>query len=124
MQTRCAVILAQVYHALQVEMARQAGVDVCEVSLDLVIRVTPNWLSRGLTPLEHAVRFGRDLGLIRLSTRHRVEVPWMDPSWVAPPPAEALRPRQRGRYSSQTRGTGPTFVGRVRLKAGTLHLLE
>lgn len=36
----CCLILAQVSHALQVEIAGQAGVDVFEVSLDLLIRLT------------------------------------------------------------------------------------
>ncbi len=124
-QLWCCLILAQVYHALQVEIAGQAGVEVFEVSLDLLVRLTPGWLSRGLTPLEHAVRFGRDLGLIRPSTRHRIEVPWIDPNWVVPPPPEAVQPRERVRYRSQTKGTGAkrTF-GLVRLKAGKLYLLE
>lgn len=124
-QLWCCLILAQVYHALQVEIAGQAGVEVFEVSLDLLIRLTPGWLSRGLTPLEHAVRFGRELGLIRPSTRHRIEVPWIDPSWVVPPPPEAVQPREMVRYRSQTKGTGTkrTF-GLVRLINGKLHLLE
>jgi hypothetical protein len=123
-QLWCCLILAQVYHALQVEIAGQAGVEVFEVSLDLLVRLTPGWLSRGLTPLEHAVRFGRDLGLIRPSTRHRIEVPWIDPSWVVPPPPQAVQPQERVRYRSQTKGTGPKRVGLVRLKAGKLSLLE
>ena len=97
-QLWCCLIQAQVYHALQVEIARQAGVEVFDVSIDLLVRLTPHWLARGLTPLEQAVRFGRDLGLIRPSTRHRVEVPWIDPSWVVPPPPEAIQPRAKGRY--------------------------
>ena len=113
-----------VYHALQVEIAGQAGVEVFEVSLDLLVRLTPGWLSRGLTPLEYAVRFGRDLGLIRPSTRHHIEVPWIDPCWVVPPPPEAVQPREMVRYRSQTKGTGPKRVGLVRLKAGKLYLLE
>jgi hypothetical protein len=123
-QLWCCLILAQVYHALQVEIAGQAGVEVFEVSLDLLVRLTPGWLSRGLTPLEHAVRFGRDLGLIRPSTRHRIEVPWIDPSWVVPPPPQAVQPQERVRYRSQTKGTEPKRVGLVRLKAGKLYLLE
>jgi hypothetical protein len=98
-------------------------VEVFDVSLDLLIRLTPGWLSRGLTPLEHAVRFGRDLGLLRPSTRHRIEVPWVDPCWVIPPPA-VLQPREMVRYRTQTRGTGVKRVGLLRLKDGKLHLLE
>lgn len=82
----CCLILAHVSHALHMECAGHAGMDVCEVSLDRLIRLTPGWLSRGRTPLEDAVRVGRDLGLRRPSTRHRLAVPWIDPRWVVPPP--------------------------------------
>jgi hypothetical protein len=99
-QLWCCLILAQVYHALQVEIAGRAEVEVFEVSLDLLIRLTPGWLSRGLTPLDQALCFGRSLGLIRPSTRHRIEVPWIDPSWVTPPPPEAMVPRERYRHRS------------------------
>jgi hypothetical protein len=123
-QRWCCLIVAPVSHALQVEVAGQAGVEVFAVSLDLLVRLTPGWLSRGLTPLEYAVRFGRDLGLLRPSTRHRIEVPWVDPCWVVPPPPEAVHPREVGRSRSQTRGTGTKSVGLVRLNAGTRSLLE
>jgi hypothetical protein len=97
--------LAQVDYARQVEMAGQAGVEVFDVSLDLLGRLTPGWLARGLTPLEDAVRFGRDLGVICPSTRHRSEVPWIDPRWVVPPPPEAMQPRaQYQRRSSKAKG--------------------
>lgn len=38
-QRWCCLLLAQVSQALQVEMAGQAGVEVCAVSLDLLIRL-------------------------------------------------------------------------------------
>lgn len=123
-QVWCCLILAHVSPALQVEMAGQAGVEVCDVSLDLLIRLTPGWLSRGLTPVQHAVRCGRDRGLIRPSTRSRVEVLWVDPSWVIPPPPEAMPPREHVRSRSQTTSAGSTSVGLVGLKAGTRSVLE
>ncbi|HEY1352926.1 MAG TPA: transposase [Ktedonobacteraceae bacterium] len=124
-QLWCCLILAQVYHALPVEIAGQTGVEVFDVSLDLLVRLTPGWLSRGLTPLEHAVRFGRDLGLLRPSTRLRIQVPRVDPCWGVPPPAAAVQPRAQVRHRSYAaKGTGTKGVGRVRLKHGKLHLLE
>jgi hypothetical protein len=80
----CCLILAHVSHARQIEIAGQAGVAVCEGSLDWLVRLAPGWLSRGLTPLEYAVRFGRDRGWLRPSTRSRIEVPWIAPTWVVP----------------------------------------
>jgi hypothetical protein len=125
-QLWCCLILAQVYHALQVEIARQAGVEVFDVSIDLLVRLTPGWLARGLTPLDQALRFGRDLGLIRPSTRHRIEVPWIDPSWVVPPPPEAVQPRAKGRYShsNAARGPRPKKAARTPSHDQQINLLE
>jgi hypothetical protein len=125
-QLWCCLILAQVYHALQVEIASQSGVDVFDVSLDLLVRLTPGWLARGLTPLQQAVRFGRDLGLIRPSTRHRVEVPWIDPSWVVSPPPEAVQPRAKARYShsNAARGPRPKKAARTPSHGQHINLLE
>lgn len=97
-QLWCGLLLAQMYHGLQVEIAGQAGVEVFDVSIDLLVRLTPRWLRSGLRPLEQAVCFGRERGLIRPSTRNRIEVPWIDPAWVVPPPAEAIQPRVKVRH--------------------------
>lgn len=97
-QLWCGLLLAQIYHGLQVEIAGQAGVEVFDVSIDLLVRWTPGWLRRGLRPIEQAVRWGREQGLIRPSTRHRIEVPWIDPAWVTPPPVEAVQPRAKVRH--------------------------
>src|SRR5262249_5981901 len=95
------LVLAQVFHALQVEIAAQAGVEVYDVSVDLLTRLVPQWIARGLSAVEHAVRFGREMGLIRPNTRHQVQVPWVDPSWVQSPPPSAIVPRKKGCYRSQ-----------------------
>ena len=69
------------------------------------MRLTPGWLSGRVSPLEQAVRFGREIGLLRPSTRHRIEVPWIDPSWVSDPPPEAIQPRAQARKGNH-RATG------------------
>jgi len=46
------------------------------------------------------MRFGRDLGAIRPVTRHRIEVPWIDPSWGVPPSPEVMHPRLRSSHRS------------------------
>ena len=62
-------------HALHVEIAGRAQVEVFDVSLERLIRLTPRWLAQGLIPLDQALSVGRSLGLLRPSTRHRFEVP-------------------------------------------------
>jgi hypothetical protein len=117
-QVWCYLILARVYHTLQAEAAGQAEDETIEVSLDVLVSPTPDRPSRGLTPLEDAVRFGRDLGLIRLALRERSEVPHIDPCRVVPPPPEAVQPRER------VRSRFPRGAGLLGLKAGKLPLVQ
>jgi len=106
-QIWCALLLAQVFHGLQVQLAAQEGVDPFEVSIDVLVEVVPRLLQRGIAPLPFLGRLGREVGLIRPSTRIEVQVPWVDPSWITPAPPEALRPRETARYAQRNCAPGP-----------------
>ena len=106
-QIWCALLLAQVFHGLQVQLAAQEGVDPFEVSIDVLVEVVPRLLQRGIAPLPFLGRLGRELGLIRPSTRIEVQVPWVDPSWITPAPPEALQPRDTVRYAQRNCARGP-----------------
>jgi hypothetical protein len=88
------LVLAQVFHALQMQIARKAGVEPFDLSMELLVRWVPRLVHQGLDPVAFVLRWGRDLGIIRPSARGRKEVPWIDPSWNSPPPEELLRPRE------------------------------
>lgn len=62
-QLWCGLLLAQLFHGLQVQLAHQAGVDPFEVSLDLLVQLVPRWLERGLPPLPTLLERGRAVGL-------------------------------------------------------------
>jgi Transposase DDE domain len=106
-QIWCALLLAQVFHGLQVQLAAQAGVDPFEVSIDLLVEVVPRLLDRGIAPLPYLVRRGRELGLIRPSSRLEVQVPFVDATWISPAPPEALQPRETARYAQRKCQPGP-----------------
>ncbi len=106
-QIWCALLLAQVFHGLQVQLAAQEGVDPCEVSIDLLVEVVPRLLQRGLAPLPFLGRVGREVGLIRPSTRIQVQVPFVDATWITPAPPEALQPRDTVRYAQRKCAPGP-----------------
>src|SRR5258707_11547810 len=106
-QIWCALLLAQLFHGLQVQLAAQAGVDPFEVSIDLLVQVVPGLLARGLPPIPSLLRWGRALGIIRPSTRLQVEVPFVDASWISPAPPEALQPRPNARYAQRKCEPGP-----------------
>ncbi len=74
-QILASVILAQVFHALQVELAAEQHVDVFDVSLDLLLRLLPRKLLAGQPVGDWVRSMGRQVGIIRASTRLVYEVP-------------------------------------------------
>ena len=95
-----ALILAQLLHALQLQIARQAQVDPFDVSLQVLLDLlevrpagpTPAW--------EQLVQNGRALGLIRPSRRLQVVVPTTSSRLLSPLPD--LTPRRRhARYAQR-----------------------
>ncbi len=106
-QIWCALLLAQLFHGLQVQLAAQEGVDPFEVSIDLLVEVVPGLLQRGIAPLPFLGRVGHEVGLIRPSTRIEVQVPFVDATWITPAPPEALQPRDTGRYAQRNCARGP-----------------
>lgn len=101
------LLLAQVFHGLQVQLAAQEGVDPFDVSIDLLVELVPPLLQRGIAPLPALGRRGRELGLIRPSTRLKVQVPFVDITWITPAPPQALRPRDSARYAQRKCAPGP-----------------
>jgi hypothetical protein len=101
------LLLAQLFHGLQVQLAAQQGVEPFDVSIDLLVELVPPLLQRGIAPLPLLGRLGRELGLIRPSTRIRVQTPFVDATWITPAPPEALRPRDTVRYAQRKCARGP-----------------
>jgi hypothetical protein len=91
------------YNSLRIpwELAAQEGVDPFEVSIDLLVQLVPPLLQQGIAPLPYLSRLGRELGVIRPSSRLKAEVPFVDASWITPAPAEALQPRASARYAQR-----------------------
>jgi len=102
------LLLAQLFHGLQVQLAAQEGVEPFDVSIDLLVELLPPLLQRGIAPLSTLGRLGRELGLIRPSTRIQVQTPFVDATWITPAPPEALRPRDTVRYAQRKCARGPT----------------
>ena len=100
-QIWCALLLAQLFHGLQVQLAAQEGVEPFEVSIDLLVDLVPPLLQRGLAPLPYLGRLGREIGLIRRSHRLKPQVPFVDATWITPAPPEVLQPREKARYAQR-----------------------
>lgn len=109
-QIWASLLLAQLVHAFQVELAAQAEVDPFDISLALLTRYVPRLLLQGENPLEFLLTHGRAMGVIRPSTRTRIQAPTI-PLWAIqwPPPdllqSRAARYAQRkcqSRYAAQS----------------------
>jgi hypothetical protein len=92
-------LLAQMLHAWQGTIARQAGVDRFDVSIELVVRYVPQLMSQRIDPVQYFVHHGRDLGIIRPSTRSQVHSPIVPPEWIIMAPQEAYQAREKARYA-------------------------
>ena len=96
-----ALILAQLLHALQVQLARQAHVDPFDVSLHVLLELLDLQPAGPTSTLERLVQTGRALGLIRPCRRLQVVVPTAPTRRLAPLPD--LTPRMRhARYAQRT----------------------
>lgn len=84
------LIIAQILHAFQMEIAGLAQVDPFDVSLDLITRYVPRLAFEGKNPLQMIVDQGRDFGFIRPSRRIRPQTPPVDPLKLVPLPPDTI----------------------------------
>jgi hypothetical protein len=88
------LIIAQILHALHVEIAGRAGVDIFDVSLQLLVEYAPRYAADGLDVLSIFVERGRALGFIRPSTRLRPQAPVIASERIIPCPPGLVLTRQ------------------------------
>lgn len=100
-QVWACLIIAQVLQAIRLEVALRAEVDPFEVSLPLLIEALPQFGSQGRDGIAECVRQGRRLGIIRPSTRLRIEAPEIPPEQLIPLPKDSVLCRQP-HYPHQT----------------------
>jgi hypothetical protein len=84
------VILAQMLHALQIRVAVQSGVETFDVSLELLLRHIPDFIRQGGDLLSRIQEGAYPLGIIRPSTRKRIEVPVIEREDIIPPPPDLV----------------------------------
>jgi DDE family transposase len=106
-QVWAGLCLAQLFHGLQVQVAAQEGVDPFDVSIEVLVELVPRLVQHGIAPLPALGRIGREVGLIRPSTRMRVQAPFVDATWITPAPPEALQPRASARHAQRKCARGP-----------------
>jgi hypothetical protein len=103
------LIIAQILHALQMEIAGLAKVDPFDVSLELVTRYVPRLMQEGKDPIKMIVQDGHRAGCIRPSRRIRIQVPEYDLSQMIPVP-DGLTLFRKPRYAHrkcEPRGKSP-----------------
>jgi DDE family transposase len=117
------VILAQLLHALQVQVAVEAGVETFDVSLELLWRYLPDLSQRSATqgqPLLEVIKeVGVALKLIRPSTRIRRVVPDIDWQELTPLPVDLVWMREP-HYAHKTRDPRSRPSKRTRKEPGVI----
>lgn len=115
LQLWAAIILAQLLHALHLRVAAEAGVDLFEVSLPLLVvllRQAPA-LPHGTSLIPLLAERGREVGLIRPSRRFQVSVPALhQPYQPAPAHLPTTRVPRYAHRKCQPRSHRPIFLPR------------
>jgi hypothetical protein len=94
-QVWACLIIAQVLQAIRMEIALRAEVDIFDVSLPLLLEALPQFDLRGHDDIvSTCVRQGRQLGIIRPSTRLAIEAPAIAPEQLVPLPKDTELCRQ------------------------------
>lgn len=102
-QILASLLVASVLILTQHELAAAAQVRPSEVSIDLLVRYVPRLLAAGLDPLVVLVAVGRQLGIIRPSTRGLLEVPQVAWHQILWPPVDLVLERPP-RYAHKAAG--------------------
>jgi Transposase DDE domain len=113
-QVWAALCIAQILHALRLEIAGRAGVAPFDVSLALLVEYLPRYARAGQDPLALFVAEGRRAGFIRPSTRAVIRAPAIPPAQLAPlPPGLVLvRPPRYAQRKCGPRPGPPPSAGR------------
>lgn len=85
-QVWAVLLISQILHGLQLEIAAKAGVDPFDVSLPLLVEYLPAWSDVDFVAL--VVERGRAAGFIRPSRRIRIQTPPIDLKDYLPPPPD------------------------------------
>jgi len=97
-QVWAVLTIAQILHAIQLEIASKAGVDLFDVSLPLIVKYLPGW--NDVDFIAFIVETGRDGGFIRPSRRVSIQTPEvLMTDYLSAPPDLVLEriPRYAGR---------------------------
>jgi hypothetical protein len=132
-QVWACLIVAQLVQALRLEIACRAGVEPFEVSLPVLVHQLPQQLAAGQDVLALCVERGRDLGLIRPSSRTQVQAPALSAEQFVPRPADLglsrpakypHAPGQAGRKGPHGRRASPPWFGPQGLSAAAYACLR
>ncbi len=119
------VLLAQLLHALQVQVAVETGVETFDVSLELLWRYLPEMAQRakaqGQEVLQVMAEIGVAIKLIRPSTRIHRSVPSIDWHEIIPPPVDLVWMRPpRYAHKDHTPGSGSHAHSRPKTEPGVI----
>ena len=102
-QVLAVLIISQILMALRMEIAGRAQADPFEVSMELLVRHLPQYAYTGRDPVAAFVSMGRELRLIRPSTRTVIRAPSVPLDQINPLPPD-LTLLRKARYANRKCG--------------------
>ncbi len=135
-QVWACLILAQLLQAVRLEIACRAQVEPFEVSMPLLVTHLPHLLAVEQDPIATCVQRGRQLGLLRPSSRTRVQGPVVAAEQIQPLPTGMVltrlpkyphdpgQPGRKGRQRRQASSSPPTWGPQGLTAAGYACLLS
>jgi len=135
-QVWAGLILAQLLQAVRLEIACRAQVEPFEVSMPLLVQYVPQPWAVEQDLIASCVQRGRQLGLIRPSSRTRVQGPVVAAEQIQPRPADLVltrpakyphdpgRPGRKGPHQRQASSSPPTWGPQGLTAAGYACLLN
>ncbi len=89
-QVWAVLTISQILQGLRMEIAGRAEVDPYEVSMELLVRYLPQYAYTGQDPIRVFVEQGRELRLIRPSTRTQIQAPTINTEQLVPMPPDLV----------------------------------
>lgn len=109
-------LLAQLLQATRIELARALEVPVFDLSLPLLSEYLPLWQQEGKDVVKHLRAVGREIKIIRPSTRYQIEEPDVPLSALQPMPPD-LPLRREPRYGQPSPFRAETAPGQRKTSA-------
>ncbi len=111
------LLLAHLWQTLRLQIAAEAGCDLFDVSLPLLVRYVPQLIRNGQHPIDGLLTYGKPLGFIRPHSRLQVVTPHLAPEQLVLPPADLVLVRKARYVTYRPRPGRPSYNNKKKARS-------